>query len=105
MCGTRQLIPILAVHQHHAVRLLHKAVKKAKTFEVQKLTRKVKQTKCVWSVCSRRSMRPASSRARRTFCREPKDGKADEALGKDLDAQLTALKVDLDRAFGGAAAS
>jgi hypothetical protein len=31
--------------QHHAVKLLHKAVKKSKTFEVQKLTRKVKQTK------------------------------------------------------------
>lgn len=53
---------------HHAVKLLHKAVKKSKTFEVQKLTRKVKQTK------------------------EPKDGKADEALAKDLDAQLSALK-------------
>ncbi|KAG0665581.1 hypothetical protein C6P46_006364 [Rhodotorula mucilaginosa] len=58
----------LKAYMHHAVKLLHKAVKKSKTFEVQKLTRKVKQTK------------------------EPKDGKADEALAKDLDAQLSALK-------------
>ncbi|GAA5986853.1 hypothetical protein JCM10908_000922 [Rhodotorula pacifica] len=58
----------LKAYMHHAVKLLHKAVKKSKTFEVQKLTRKVKQT------------------------REPKDGKADETLAKDLDAQLTALK-------------
>lgn len=36
---------LLLVQQHHAVKLLHKAVKKSKTFEVQKLTRKVKQTK------------------------------------------------------------
>ncbi|GAA5861131.1 hypothetical protein JCM3774_002200 [Rhodotorula dairenensis] len=58
----------LKAYMHHAVRLLHKAVKKAKTFEVQKVTRKVKQAK------------------------EPKDGKADEVLVKDLDAQLAALK-------------
>ncbi|BGP54879.1 hypothetical protein JCM8202v2_002466 [Rhodotorula sphaerocarpa] len=57
-----------AARQHHALRLLHKAVKKSKTFEVQKLTRKVKQT------------------------REPKDGKVDAAAADDLDAQLTALK-------------
>jgi len=36
--------------QHHAVRLVHKAVKKAKTFELQKLTRKLKQTRSVHSL-------------------------------------------------------
>ncbi|POY73749.1 hypothetical protein BMF94_3287 [Rhodotorula taiwanensis] len=63
----------LKAYMHHALKLLHKAVKKSKTFEVQKLTRKVKQTK------------------------EPKDGKVDEKAVDDLDAQLSALKkLDLN---------
>ncbi|GAA5850371.1 hypothetical protein JCM9279_006544 [Rhodotorula babjevae] len=64
----------LKAYMHHAVRLVHKAVKKAKTFELQKLTRKLKQT------------------------REPKEGtQVDAALLADLEAQLAALKaLDLD---------
>lgn len=31
--------------QHHAVKVLHKAVKKSRTFELQKLTRKLKSTR------------------------------------------------------------
>lgn len=31
--------------QHHAVKIVHKAVKKSKTFELQKLTRKLKSTR------------------------------------------------------------
>ncbi|GJN89504.1 hypothetical protein Rhopal_002491-T1 [Rhodotorula paludigena] len=58
---------------HHAVKIVHKAVKKSKTFELQKLTRKLKST------------------------REPKEGVADAALVADLEAQLLALKkVNLD---------
>lgn len=38
------------VEQHHAVKLISKAVKKSKTFELQKLTRKVKTTKYVLSL-------------------------------------------------------
>ncbi|GAA6035729.1 hypothetical protein JCM8097_005672 [Rhodosporidiobolus ruineniae] len=64
----------LKTYLHHAVKLLNKAVKKSKTFELQKLTRKLKQT------------------------REPKDGAAvDAALVADLEAQLLAIKnLNLD---------
>lgn len=34
-----------ATLQFHAVKLLHKALKKSRTFETQKLARKLKQTK------------------------------------------------------------
>ncbi|GAA5904630.1 BUD22 family protein [Sporobolomyces salmoneus] len=60
----------LKSYMFHANKLLHKACKKAKTFELQKLTRKIKTT------------------------REPKDGKpVDEAILADLEAQLVALKA------------
>ncbi|BGP31409.1 hypothetical protein JCM10296v2_003173 [Rhodotorula toruloides] len=63
----------LKAYMHHAVKVLHKAVKKSKTFELQKLTRKLKST------------------------REPKEGAVDSALLADLEAQLAALKkVDLN---------
>ncbi|BGP47446.1 hypothetical protein JCM10450v2_003298 [Rhodotorula kratochvilovae] len=63
----------LKAYMHHAVRLVHKAVKKSKTFELQKLTRKLKTT------------------------REPKEGEVDAGLLADLEAQLAALKkLDLD---------
>ncbi|GAA5976273.1 hypothetical protein JCM11641_001101 [Rhodosporidiobolus odoratus] len=60
----------LKAYLHHAVKLLNKAVKKGKTFELQKLTRKLKST------------------------REPKDGSAvDAAQVAELDAQLQAIKT------------
>ncbi|BGP24041.1 BUD22 family protein [Rhodotorula toruloides] len=58
----------LKAYMHHAVKVLHKAVKKSKTFELQKLTRKLKTT------------------------REPKEGVVDATLLADLEAQLAALK-------------
>ncbi|BGP15401.1 hypothetical protein JCM10213_005099 [Rhodosporidiobolus nylandii] len=59
----------LKAYMHHAVKLLNKALKKGKTFELQKLTRKLKTT------------------------REPKDGSAvDAAAVAELEAQLTAIK-------------
>ncbi|GAA6055894.1 hypothetical protein JCM3770_002348 [Rhodotorula araucariae] len=68
-----ELEKALKAYMHHAVRLVHKAVKKSKTFELQKLTRKLKST------------------------REPKEGAVDAALLADLEAQLAALKkLDLD---------
>ncbi|GAA6058866.1 hypothetical protein JCM10212_002810 [Sporobolomyces blumeae] len=59
----------LKAYMFHANKLLHKACKKSKTFEVQKLTRKIKST------------------------REPKEGKVDETQAKDLEAQLSVLKA------------
>ncbi|GAA5927791.1 hypothetical protein JCM1841_005761 [Sporobolomyces salmonicolor] len=59
----------LKAYMFHAVKLLHKACKKSKTFELQKLTRKIKST------------------------REPKEGEVDQAVLADLEAQLTALKA------------
>lgn len=76
--------------QHHALRLLHKAVKKSKTFEVQKLTRKVKQTRCDGQAGWVVRLHQAHAHLAR---REPKDGNVDAAAADDLDAQLTALKV------------
>ncbi|GAA5909015.1 hypothetical protein JCM6882_004968 [Rhodosporidiobolus microsporus] len=76
--GEAELDPVaqekaLKAYLHHAVKLLHKAVKKSKTFELQKLTRKLKTT------------------------REPKEGKADAAAVADLEAQLAAIKnLNLD---------
>ncbi|GAA5882645.1 hypothetical protein JCM16303_006523 [Sporobolomyces ruberrimus] len=59
----------LKSYMFHANKILHKACKKAKTFEVQKLTRKIKTT------------------------REPKEGKPiDESTLKDLELQLVSLK-------------
>ncbi|GAA5892220.1 hypothetical protein JCM5296_003208 [Sporobolomyces johnsonii] len=59
----------LKAYMFHAVKLLHKACKKSKTFEVQRLTKKIKST------------------------REPKEGEVDQAVLADLEAQLTALKA------------
>ncbi|KAK4057789.1 hypothetical protein OIO90_001008 [Microbotryomycetes sp. JL221] len=59
----------LKQYMHHAVKLMHKHIKKARTFETQKLSRKVKQTK------------------------EPKDDKPiDDKLVKRLELELTSLK-------------
>ncbi|KAL8290103.1 hypothetical protein RQP46_003042 [Phenoliferia psychrophenolica] len=55
-------------YMFHAVKLLQKALKKSRTFEVQKLGRKLKTS------------------------REPKEGVADAALVADLEAQVLALK-------------
>nr|CRX79005.1 hypothetical protein [Leucosporidium scottii] len=57
-------------YMFHAVKLLHKALKKSRTFETQKLARKLKQTK------------------------EPKEGEPapDAAVVADLEAQLATLK-------------
>ncbi|SCV70686.1 BQ2448_3448 [Microbotryum intermedium] len=60
----------LKAYMHHALKLLHKAVKRSKTFELQKLTRKLKQS--------------------RFLCRES-DGAATTVVA-DLEAQLEALK-------------
>ncbi|GAA6007390.1 hypothetical protein JCM10207_006325 [Rhodosporidiobolus poonsookiae] len=54
---------------HHAVKVLAKGIKKSKTFEVQKLTRKLKQA------------------------REPKEGAVDPALVANLEGQLAAIKT------------
>ncbi|KAM0789044.1 hypothetical protein ACM66B_003109 [Microbotryomycetes sp. NB124-2] len=58
----------LKEYLHHALKVLHKHVKKSRTFETQKLARKLKQTKT------------------------PKDGKVDQELVKQLEQQFTALK-------------
>ncbi|GAA5956617.1 hypothetical protein JCM3765_003501 [Sporobolomyces pararoseus] len=59
----------IKAYMFHANKLLHKACKKAKTFELQKLTRKIKTT------------------------REPKDNKpVNETILKDLESQLLSLK-------------
>ncbi|KAI5474801.1 hypothetical protein MNV49_002398 [Pseudohyphozyma bogoriensis] len=54
---------------HHATKLLAKALKKSKTFELQKLVRKLKSE------------------------REPKEGELNAATAADLEAQLEALKA------------
>ncbi|KAK4055465.1 hypothetical protein OIV83_000011 [Microbotryomycetes sp. JL201] len=58
----------LEQYLHHALKVLHKAVKKSRTFETQKIARKLKQA------------------------REPKEGKVDNELVGQLEAQFTALK-------------
>lgn len=79
--------------------MLHKACKKAKTFELQKLTRKIKTTRSVLllslSLSPSRLIQgfPLLSRLL-SIIREPKDNKpVDEAVLKDLESQLIALKV------------
>ncbi|GAA5859715.1 hypothetical protein JCM8547_006996 [Rhodosporidiobolus lusitaniae] len=59
----------LKAYLHHALKLLGKAVKKSKTFELQKVTRKLRTA------------------------REPKEGEVDAAAVADLEAQLQAIKT------------